>query len=106
MVVLYELFLLACFGTKVLKPIGWIINLLAKIKIVKHPERKRILEYEFRHYHKNFRFIREPGTCFKSIYSYHPADVCLFSISFVLYLGFGLSGFDFITIWLVNPLYS
>lgn len=100
MVVMIALFLLACFGNKVLKPIGWIINLLAKIKIVKHPERtKRILEYEFRHYHKNFRFIRTNLGLVLRVFILTILQMFVyFSISFVLYLGFGLSGFDFITI--------
>ena len=91
------LFLLIHFGNKVVEPIGWIINLLAKTKIVKHPERtKRILEHEFRHYHKNFRLSTKLGLVLE--YLFLPSCRCLFIFYFFRFIGFGLSGFDFITI--------
>ncbi len=77
-----------------------IIALLAKIRIVKDKDAKiKFIDEEMDAYHKDFIFIKQqPIVVLKMVIMTVLQLTVYFSISYVLYLGFGLSGTSWFTI--------
>lgn len=99
-IVIILLLMLAFFKKSVIKLSDWIIKVLSKIKVVKNPEERR----EFFHkqiddYHENFKFIKSQPVLIIKMFILTVAQLTVyFAISYVIYLGFNLSGTDFLTI--------
>ena len=77
-----------------------VITILAKVRIVKDKEAKmKFIDEEMESYHKDFVFIRQqPVVVLKMVIMTVLQLTVYFSISYVLYLGFGLSGTSWFTI--------
>lgn len=102
-IVIILLLMLAFFKKPVQKVAVWGIKLLGKIHILKTEDavEKKIIEVTkiIDDYHENFCFIKtKPWLIIRmTIYTIIQLTA-YFSISYVIYLGFGLSGTDYITI--------
>lgn len=107
-IVIIVLFMLAFFKKPVKKVAVWLINLIAKIHIlklrpIKSEEDKQMkiesVEKIIDEYHENFMFIRkQPWLIVKLIIYNFIQLTAYFSISYVIYIGFGLTGTDYFTI--------
>lgn len=76
-----------------LKAANWLISLLVKMRIVKNPLKWRIyISREVNKFHTNFNFLKKNvGIIIKSLF-FNIIQLTLYlSISYVLYLGFGMS---------------
>ncbi|MCH5324129.1 MAG: flippase-like domain-containing protein [Eubacterium sp.] len=101
--VIVFLIMLAFFRAPVRKLAGWIIKLLGKLRIFKTQEvvddRTAQVNEIIDQYHENFNFIkRKPWLIIRMIFYTVIQLTAYFSISYVIYLGFGLSGTDYLTI--------
>lgn len=98
--VIIMLFMVAFFRKPTTKLAHGIVKLLAKIKIIKDPEEKIVfIDNELKQYHENFLFIKnKPLLILKMCLLTAVQLFFYFSITYVIYLGFGLSGTDLFTI--------
>ncbi len=98
--VIVMLFMVAFFRKPTTKLAHGIVKLLAKIKIIKDPEEKIIfIDNELEQYHENFLFIKsKPILVLKMCFFTIIQLFLYFSITYVIYLGFGLSETDLFTI--------
>lgn len=75
------------------KVVNWLVSLMAKLRITKHPLKRRLYFIrEINKFHKNFVFLRKNipiilKACLFTVIQ----TIMLLSISYVLYLGFGLN---------------
>ncbi len=107
-IVIVLLFMLAFFKAPVKKCVIWCLKLLAKIHIfnfrfIKTQEdlNKKIdsVSKIIDEYHDNFVFIRKKPLLILKLVIYNIIQLTVyFSISYIIYLGFGLSGTDYFTI--------
>lgn len=98
--VIIMLFMVAFFRKPTTKVAHGIVKLLAKIRIIKDPEDKIIfIDNELEQYHENFLFIKSKPLLILKMCALTAAQLFLyFSITYVIYLGFGLSETDLFTI--------
>ena len=102
--VVIVLLLMVAFTKKPVKKLGfWAIKLLAKIKIIKTQEevdeKLEQVDKTIDEYHENFCFIKsKPGLIARMVFYTVLQLTFYFAISYVIYLGFGLSGTDLFTI--------
>ena len=102
-IVIILLLMLAFFKAPVKKAATWIIKLLGKIHILKTREsvddKIAMVGEIIDEYHENFLFIRKkPWLIIRMVLYTLVQLTAYFSISYVIYLGFGLEGTDFFTI--------
>lgn len=99
LVVIAALIMLAFFRKLTVKLAHWIVRLLHKLRIVKdYDEKNKFIDEEMAQYTENFSFMKsKPMLIFKMAVLSALQLLVYFSVSFVLYLGFGLSGTDFLT---------
>lgn len=98
--VIAGLLMLAFFKKPTKKIAHFAVKLLAKIHIIKDVEAKlKFIDDEMEMYYNNFRFIKKrPFLLIKLCFFTILQLLVYFSISYVIYLAFGLSGTDYITI--------
>lgn len=98
--VIVLLFMLAFFRAATTKLAHGIIALLGRIKLIKHPEDKReYIDKELEQYYENFMFIKSRPVMVLKMFLITVVQLLVyFSITYVIYLGFGMSGTDFFTI--------
>lgn len=98
--VICGLLMLAFFKKTAKKLAHFILRVCARLHIVKDLDAKiKYVDDEMEMYLKNFQFIKsQPMLIIKLMVITILQLTAYFSISFVIYLGFGLSGTDFITI--------
>ena len=98
--VIAGLLMLAFFRKPTVKIAHFAIRLLGKLRIVKDVDKR--LEYidrEMDMYYKNFQFIKKrPVLILKMCLCTVIQLTVSFAISYVIYLAFGLSGWDFLTV--------
>lgn len=94
------LLMLAFFRKAATKLAHFIVRLLGKLRIVKDVDAKlRYVDGELEMYNQNFKFIKsKPWLIIKVCIATVIQLTVYFAISYVIYLGFGLSGTDFLTI--------
>ncbi len=101
-VVIILLLMLAFFKAPVKKLAFWAIKLLGKMKILKgHAVEDKLVQVDeiIEQYHENFCFIKsKPWLLIRMVFYTIIQLTAYFSISYVIYLGFGLSGTDYFTI--------
>ena len=97
--VIIMLFMVAFFRKPTTKLAHGIVKLLAKIKIIKDPEAKIVfIDNELEQYHENFLFIKSKPLLILKMCVFTAVQLFLyFSITYVIYLGFGLSETDLFT---------
>lgn len=98
--VIVMLFMLAFFRKATTKIAHGIVKLLGKIKIIKDTEDKiKYIDNELEQYYENFLFIKKrPWLVIKMCLVTAVQLLLYFGITYVIYLGFGMSGTDFFTI--------
>lgn len=98
--VIIGLLMLAFFKNFVIKVADWIIKLLGKMRIVKNvEERTEFLNEQLEEYHANFQFIKTQPVLIMKMFVLTAIQLTIyFSISYIIYLGFHLTGTDFLTI--------
>lgn len=98
--VIAGLLMLAFFRKPTVKIAHFAIRLLGKIHIVKDVDAKlKFMDDEMEMYHKNFQFIKKRPVLILKLCLYTALQLTVyFSISFVIYLAFGLKGTDYVTI--------
>lgn len=98
--VIAGLLMLAFFKKPTVKIAHFTIRLLGKLHIVRDVEAKlKFIDDEMEMYYKNFQFIKKrPLLILKLCFFTIIQLLVYFCISFVIYLAFGLSGTDFVTI--------
>lgn len=98
--VIVMLFMVAFFRKPTTKLAHGVVKLLAKLKIIKDPDEKIIfIDNELGQYHENFLFIKsKPFLIIKMCAATAIQLFLYFSITYVIYLGFGLSETDLFTI--------
>lgn len=105
------LIIIGCFlimksKRKVKKFVIWLVNILGKLHLKKDPDStiKKMDEY-MEDYKKGVSYLKKhPALTFKVLGLTLMQRLCMFSIGYVVYLAFGLSGFsylDFLTIQVV-----
>lgn len=98
--VIVALFMLAFFNKLAVKISHAVLKLLHKLRLVKNYDEK--LEYidgEIRQYTDNFGFMKKQPALILKMLLYSSLQLLVyFSVSYVLYLGFGLSGADYLTV--------
>lgn len=94
------LLLLAFFRKTATNLAHFIVKALGKIRIVKDVDEKlKYVDGELEMYYQNFQFIKsKPSLILKVCFTTVIQLTVYLSISFVIYLSFGLSGSDFLTI--------
>ncbi len=99
-IVMIALFMLAFFKTLTMKIVHGILKLLAKLRLVKDFEkRKQFIDEEMEIYHKNFHYLKKQPILILKLCFYTILQLTVyFSISYIIYLGFDLSGYDFLSI--------
>lgn len=102
-IVIILLLMLAFFKAPVKKAAVWGIKLLGKIRIFKTrkdvDEKLAMVEKIIDDYHDNFCFIKsKPLLLLKMVFYTFIQLTVYFSITYVIYLGFGLSGTSYFTI--------
>lgn len=107
-IVIILLFMLAFFKKPVKKLAVWAVKLISKIHIfklrfIKSEEDKQAkieaVEKIIDEYHDNFVFIKKKPLLIIRLIIYNIIQLtAYFSISFIIYIGFGLSGTDYFTI--------
>lgn len=102
-VVIIMLLMLAFFKAPVKKAALWGVRLLGKIHILKTQEaidnKSEQVSDIIEQYHNNFCFIRtKPLLIVKMVIFTILQLTAYFSVSYIIYLGFGLSGSDYFTI--------
>lgn len=98
--VIMFLIILAFFGNLAAKIVDSVLKLLKKLHLIKDLTGKREhFRQEMEQYRQNFAFLRKKPLLILRICGYTFLQLtCYFSISFVIYKGYGLSGTDFLTI--------
>ena len=98
--VILALLTLALFKNLAFNIAHFILKILSKIKLVKNYERKLdFITEEAELYRKNFLFLRRQPVLMLKMFALTVLQLtAYFSISFVIYKGFGLSGSDYLTI--------
>lgn len=98
--VIVLLFMLAFFRTATTKLAHGVIKLLGKIRVLKHPQDTReYIDKELTQYYENFLFIKSrPVMILKMFIATVIQLLVYFSITYVIYLGFGMRETDFFTI--------
>lgn len=98
--VIAGLLMLAFFKKPTVKIAHFTIRLLGKIHIVKDVDAKlKYIDDEMEMYYQNFQFIKKrPMLILKLCFFTIIQLTVYFAISYVIYLAFGLSGCDFLTI--------
>lgn len=98
--VIILLFMLAFFKAATTKLAHGIVRLLGKIHIIKDTEDKiEYIDKELSNYYENFLFIKsQPVMILKMFLATVVQLFVYFSITYVIYLGFGMSETDFFTI--------
>ncbi len=98
--VIAGLLMLAFFKKPTEKIACFTVRLLGKLHIIKDVEAKlRFIDEEMEMYYKNFQFIKKrPILILKLCFFTIIQLMVYFSISYVIYLAFGLNGTDYITI--------
>ena len=98
--VIVMLFMLAFFRAATTKIAHFIIRALGKVRIIKDVEDKiAYIDSELDQYYENFLFIRSrPVMILKMLGVTAVQLLVYFSITYIIYLGFGLTGTDFFTI--------
>lgn len=98
--VIAGLLMLAFFRKPTVKIAHFTIRLLGKIHIVKDVDTKlKYIDDEMEMYYQNFQFIKKrPMLILKLCFFTVIQLTVYFAISYVIYLAFGLSGCDFLTI--------
>lgn len=94
------LFMVAFFRTPTTKMAHGIIRLLGKIRIIKDVDAKiAFIDNELEQYHENFLFIKKKPVLILKCCALTAVQLFLyFSITYVIYLGFGMSKTDIFTI--------
>lgn len=98
--VIAGLLMLAFFRKPTVKIAHFVIKLLNKLHIVKDVEKKiDYIDQEMEMYYQNFQFIKKRPVLILKMCLYTLIQLTVFlSISYVIYLAFGLEGTDFLTI--------
>ncbi|MCR4780582.1 MAG: flippase-like domain-containing protein [Ruminiclostridium sp.] len=98
--VIILLFMLAFFRTATTKLAHGVIILLGKLHILKQPDDTReYLDKELSQYYENFMFIKSrPVMVLKMFLATVVQLLVYFSITYVIYIGFGMRETDFFTI--------
>ncbi|MCM1298049.1 MAG: flippase-like domain-containing protein [Firmicutes bacterium] len=98
--VIAGLLMLAFFRKPTVKIAHFTVRLLGKLRIVKDVDaRLNFIDNEMEMYYKNFQFIKKrPVLILKMCFFTVIQLTVYFGISYVIYLAFGLSGSDFLTI--------
>lgn len=98
--VIAGLLMLAFFRKPTVKIAHFTIRLLGKIRIIKDVDAKlKFIDDEMEMYYQNFQFIKKrPALILKMCFFTIIQLTVYFSISFVIYLAFGLTGSDFLTV--------
>lgn len=98
--VIIGLVMLAFFKNTATKIAHWTLKFLNKLHLIKNYEEKlKFIDEEMKQYSENFIFLKsKPKLIIKILMLSIFQLLFYFSISYVLYLGFGLSGVDFLTI--------
>jgi len=98
--VIVMLFMLAFFRTATTKLAHGIIRLLGKLHILKHPsDTTEYIDKELSQYYENFLFIKSrPAMILKMFLVTVVQLLVYFSITYVIYIGFGMHETDFFTI--------
>ena len=98
--VIVMLFMVAFFRKPTTKLAHGIVKLLGKMKIIKdHQEKIVFIDNELGQYHENFLFIKSKPVLILKMCVLTAIQLFLyFSITYVIYLGFGLSETDLFTI--------
>jgi len=98
--VIVMLFMVAFFRKPTTKIAHGIVKLLGKIKIIKKPDETiAFIDNELEQYHENFLFIKsKPWLIIKMCALTFVQLFLYFSITYVIYLGFGLTETDLFTI--------
>ena len=101
-VVIVLLLMLAFFKAPVKKAALWGIKLLGKLRLIKaeniEAKSEQISEV-IEKYHSNFCFIRTKPLLILKMVLYTAVQLtAYFSVSYIIYLGFGLSGTDYFTV--------
>ena len=98
--VIAGLFMLAFFRKPTEKIAHFAIRLLGKIRIIKDVDAKlKYMDNEMDMYYKNFQFIKKrPMLIVKMCFYTTVQLIVYFSISFIIYLAFGLKGTDYFTV--------
>lgn len=98
--VIVMLFMLAFFKKATTKIAHGIIKLCGKLRIFKNPDEKiKFIDGELEQYYENFLFIKKHPVLLIKMFTVTAVQLLLyFSITYVIYLGFGLEGSDYLTI--------
>lgn len=98
--VIAGLLMLAFFRKPTTKIVHFTIRLLGKLRIVKNVDEKiKYMDDEMEMYYENFRFIKKRPILLLKMCLYTIIQLTVsFGTSFVIYLAFGLEGWDFLTI--------
>ncbi len=98
--VIAGLLMLAFFRKPTIKIAHFTVRLLGKIHIIKDVDAKlKFIDDEMEMYYQNFQFIKKrPVLILKMCFFTIIQLTVYFSISFVIYLAFGLTGSDFLTV--------
>ncbi len=98
--VIAGLLMLAFFRKPTVKIAHFTIRLLGKIRIIKDVDAKlQFIDNEMEMYYQNFQFIKKRPVLILKMCFYTIIQLTVyFSISFVIYLAFGLTGSDFLTV--------
>ncbi len=98
--VIVMLFMVAFFRKPTTKLAHGVVRLLTKIKLIKDPEEKiTFIDNELEQYHDNFLFIKSKPLLIIKMCAVTIVQLFLyFSITYVIYLGFGFSETDLFTI--------
>lgn len=98
--VMFFLIAIAFWKSPTEKVVNWLVTLMAKLKITKHPLKRRLYFIrEINKFHKNFMFLKKNvpvilKACFFTVLQ----TIMQLSISYVLYLGFGLDTSNYLQI--------
>ena len=99
-VVMLFLIAIAFWKSGTEKLVNWLVTVMAKLKITKHPLKRRLYFLrEINKFHKNFMFLKKNvSIILKACLFTLLQTVMQLSISFVLYLGFGLETSNYLQI--------
>lgn len=98
--VIMGLLMLAFFRKPTTKIAHFVVRLLGKIHIIKDVDEKiKYMDSEMEMYYENFLFIKKRPVLLIKMCIYTALQLTVFfGISYVIYLAFGLEGWDFLTI--------
>lgn len=98
--VITALLMLAFFRKPTEKFAHFLVRALGKIRIIKDVDGKlKYIDHEMEMYHKNFQFIKKRPIMILKMCFYTVIQLIVYlSISFMIYLAFGLEGTDYLTV--------